>query len=521
MNTFIQKILIIISSGCILVGCNTENDIVQQTGSIPINVKRIPAYLSNTPIANIDDFVHFEDTISYYEYGVLDYRYARDKAFAELCANMQNYYPDEVLHELNLPSDLRDYTLLSFTDRPVIVYDYEEKPYYYEFPLLYRGDIIVGTVTVAAQPFNKELIHFLFPSPILYNNYSYHYKRYVGEYPCVYFSDDNATYYKAECNEHSEPILRRITDFSFRTNRFELFREKMERLSSMEFDDINHDLQNANYLDNDDVPFRDIDQYRDSFIVSASIREYWRRDLMEYDFSISDTFAISQTIQTWINNNIHEIDASYQGFLSEYQNDRLRLTHWEGYCGPAIMAWLYRGKYHDYRNLYLPIYNDAASNNSTYSYLYDDGDYLYYYMKPFSNENGNYPDIVQSHSEHTDNGLFWQVFRYTDQLCGEYPLLDWGLRACLPDITDDAYYIKFITAPISWLKNEQQPVVVEGIHGAPHYVGAIGYSYNQWWFIKYYMRLFVTDNGYFTDNHHHYPFWSILGGLNYAWVEDN
>lgn len=66
-----------------------------------------------------------------------------------------------------------------------------------------------------------------------------------------------------------------------------------------------------------------------------------------------------------------------------------------------------------------------------------------------------------------------------------------------------------------------QPVVVEGIRGFAHYCAAIGYSYDQWWFIKYYMRLLVTDNGFLTCEHHYYPFWSILGGLNYAWVQNN
>lgn len=30
-------------------------------------------------------------------------------------------------------------------------------------------------------------------------------------------------------------------------------------------------------------------------------------------------------------------------------------------------------------------------------------------------------------------------------------------------------------------------------------------------------NLFVTDNGYMTGDHHNYPYWSVLGGLNYAW----
>lgn len=100
----------------------------------------------------------------------------------------------------------------------------------------------------------------------------------------------------------------------------------------------------------------------------------------------------------------------------------------------------------------------------------------------------------------------------------EYPLLDSGLRRSVRKITNNEYKVKFITTPIAWIKNHQQPVVVEGILGKAHYWGAIGYAYNTTWLgTKKNMHLFVTDNGYMTGDHHNYPYWSVLGGLNYAW----
>ena len=478
--------------------------------------------LADIPFASMDELDRYTDSVGYIDNGVLDYRYARDKAFAELCANFKNYYPEEIITDLHLPSDMNDYTLLAFADRPVIVYDYEDKPYFYEFPLVYRGSTIVGTVTVAAQPFSKELIHYLFPDAIQYNTFSFLHKRYVGEYPCVYFSDNNTVFYKAELNENLEGELRLMSNFPQITDRYLLMKEKFNRLTHDQKDSIEHDLLNTDYLDNDDSHFPRIDNYIDSFYISPTIINYWRTDIANYDYDNCDTFAINSTIEAWININVNEIDASYRGFLTEYKNDRLRLTQWDGYCGPAIMAWLYRGKYTMYNGVYLPIYND---NYFSLPFPYDDlinfYTYLGYFMKPYTNEIGLYPTIVQTHSLDTDNGLFFDIFHYCDEVCGEYPLLDWGLRACLPSITNNDYYIRFITAPITWLRDVDQPVVVEGVYGAPHYVGAIGYAYNQWLFIKYDMRLFVTDNGYFTDKHYNYPFWSILGGLNYAWVNNN
>ena len=480
-----------------------------------------PACIEDIPFATEDELLYHTDPSVYSTSGVLDYRFARDWAFAELCANIQNYYPTEVLTDLDLPSDISDISLLRFSDSPVIVYDYNNNPYYYEFPLIYRGNRVIGTITVAAQPFSKELIHYVFPATIGYNSFSHTYHRFVGEYPCVYFSNDNSTFYKVEYNEEMQTELHSVSMSLLTTNRYDLFVGKIARLNDVEIDNINSDIEGMEYLDDDDSRYSSIYQYADSLILSSDVLDFWQTKINEHTTPYTDTFAISPEILAKIEENIHEVTASYQGFLSEYMSNRLRLTRWQGYCGPAIMAWLYRGKYEQYHNLYLPIFQDLLSYDISYQDLITGVSWLKYFMQPYSNETGAYPDIVQSHSMNTDNGLFYDIFKYSSETCGTYPLLDWGLRACLPDITNNEYYIRFITAPITWLRAMNQPVVVEGIWGQTHYCGAIGYSYNECWIGKTYMRIFVTDNGYFTEGHNYYPFWSILGGLNYAWVENN
>ena len=173
--------------------------------------------------------------------------------------------------------------------------------------------------------------------------------------------------------------------------------------------------------------------------------------------------------------------------------------------------------------MYLPIYGETQIINSHYPYIYEKFDRIreisscIYSMGPQYGEDNSYA-TRENHSNAHDGGLYYTFFKHTTQMFGEYPLLDWGLRASLPEATSNEYYIKFIVAPIAWMEQNQQPVVVEGAYGHAHYCGAIGYSYDWCWIFKTYLRIFVTDNGFMIENQHGYPFWSLLGGLNYAWV---
>lgn len=114
---------------------------------------QMPHFEKTTIPTATDEELERVSGFEYYEkYRFLDYRIARDCAFAEFVANVENYYPESIIKELGLPDLSEDRYKLSFGDRPVIVYDYKNRPYYYEFPILYALDYLVGTVTVAAQP---------------------------------------------------------------------------------------------------------------------------------------------------------------------------------------------------------------------------------------------------------------------------------------------------------------------------------------------------------------------------------
>lgn len=509
-----------------MVSCDTNDieDTNQQSRRKNIQVRivgpgttdSIVECLQGIPFASYDELLSYsgeDGTDCYGTLGVLNYNFARDYAMAEFLSNAAIYIGNQQIRD----EIMCEMSYVSISKRPVVVYDYNDRPFYYEFPILYRMQQIIGIIAVSAQPFNKELIHYMFPFPLTYRSHNFTYRRYVGEYPLVYYSTDGETFYKEEYGVDDSVELKEVKESYYIADIHDAMLAKIADLNQEALDNINLDLTDDSYIEDGDII--SLSDYVNYFQRTQETIDFWNDKIGGYNPSSSDHDEISAIVMGWIDENLSEVTASHQGFLPEYNDYRLRLTQWNGYCGPAIMAWLYRGKYDSYNELYLPIFTDPDSYDYTiYPDLQTGFDHLEYYMQPYWYEQGDdYPTIVQTHSERTDNGLFNAFFQFTDEMCGAYPLLDWGLRASLPSVTNSQYSIKFITAPISWMKNNLQPVVVEGIRGKAHYCGAIGYSYNQWWFIKTYMRLLVTDNGYFLKDHHNYPFWSILGGLNYAW----
>lgn len=480
------------------------------------------------PVADSCGLMTYFGVEAYDSTGVLDYRFARDYAFSEFYSCIFNYYynmgDSEWWSRFLLEYQAGDTTSLRFGDVPVVVYDYDNKPYYYEFPVIYDGYIegqIVGTVTVAAQPKTKELVEYVFTAGLVYHSANFYYKRYVGEYPCVYLSDDGGTFYELSFSEDTHTVELEVVDVPYMVaDRYEAMMEKIQELSSTEIADMNADIINESYEIQVDNTYSNLMAYINSFQMTADTRDYWINLLQSYHSSSSFTF--SPQVLSWIDERVNSIERGVVGFLEEYESNNLRMTMWADACGPGILSWLYRGKYNVFNGKYLPIYGDYVSRND-YPCYWNHYFYSYYYMAANADEYGIADGFAlrEFNSNRTDAGLYYTFFQHSFPIGRQYALLDGGLRAGVREATNNEYAIKFITAPISWMINNEQPVVVEGIRGHAHYWGAIGYAYNQWWLgIKWNMRILVMDNGVYScsdDNLYCYPYWSILGGLNYAW----
>ena len=124
--------------------------------------------------------------------GIVNYKYARQYAYTEFISNIELFYPqyeDDIINCLKSNSD----PYITFTNRPAVVFDYNNNPKYYEFGIL-REETLIGTIVVSASPNEKEvIIERVYTKPLEYNSELFTYKRYIGKYPNVYYgySADN------------------------------------------------------------------------------------------------------------------------------------------------------------------------------------------------------------------------------------------------------------------------------------------------------------------------------------------
>ncbi len=504
-------------------GCKNEIDgtLSQSEVSDPIEVSG--SFSADVPFASAEELEKASFTDCYERDGFLDYRVARDYAFAEFYAQVENFYPECIVTDLGYPDISNCKDKLSFSDEPVIVYDYDDKPYYYEFAILFNQEEIIGTAVASAQPSSTELLEFLFPYPIQYGKTNFSYRRYVGEYPIVYYGNNKSQLFRIDVINEEDTYTEKLVPVEnvlLSTNKAELLANRIySTLSSEEIENMERDLAELEVSDPENKSIT-IGDYIKSFEIPEHVKKLWNATHMALQGTTTQKFTITPELQKLIDANIKDISAKYVGFLPQYSSHYLRLTRWTDYCGPSALSWIYRGLYDNYEGKYLPILGDFSGKD----YKYPDFSTTYngklahaqYNMAPNSGEANTY-QTRENRSNRTDKGLYYVFFRETVKTAGEYPLYDKGIRRGVKNATNGDYKIQFITYPIAWMTDHKLPVLVEGINGDPHYWAAIGYAYNKNWAgTKTHLRIFVADNGYWLQEHNYYPYWSILGGLNYA-----
>ena len=201
----------------------------------------------------------------------------------------------------------------------------------------------------------------------------------------------------------------------------------------------------------------------------------------------------------------------------------LQVTHWSGFCGPAACAWVYRGKYTQYDNAYLPIYGDGTNNNNDYYYE----DYIWQYAEYEYDDVDTYQGLYNVLGDYSvvsyiaDNGLGYHFYSETVPFWWggwQFPLYHGGLNRGFRAVTNDEYHVYFTCYPFDCILEKQEPVIIA--INCNHYIVAFGYgaTLNQNGDVKdkYFM---VTDNGYTTSSTHYHPymrrknFWNLHYGL--------
>ena len=108
---------VVLCFACLFCGCK-KNEMEQESKK----VNRVSQYVQphfdkiTIPTATDEELERVSGFECYEKYRYLDYRIARDCAFAEFIANVENYYPESIIQELELPNLAEGREKLSFGD---------------------------------------------------------------------------------------------------------------------------------------------------------------------------------------------------------------------------------------------------------------------------------------------------------------------------------------------------------------------------------------------------------------------
>ena len=170
---------------------------------------------------------------------VLNYKNARQFAYTEFISNLDIFFP-EYLSEFSTCLKNRSELPITLTNRPAIVFDYNEKPYYYEFGILYHNSLI-GTLVVLASPIEKKvIIDRVYTKPLVYDSYSFIYKRYIGHYPNVLYGNTSSSLHKKIFTNNGQIEFVSISDNGSFT-----YDEFLESIPQDDLDSMNTDFKES------------------------------------------------------------------------------------------------------------------------------------------------------------------------------------------------------------------------------------------------------------------------------------
>lgn len=476
--------------------------------------------LYNMPLASINEL----DYYSGIDEEIIPYGMARQYAFIEFMENASSFLSEEAYDALNDAILEDDSIPIAFTNRPAIVYNYDEKPYYYEFGVIWEEQLQT-VVTVYTHKMSDQLIAFV--GAANYTDYDFEYKRYVGIYPSVYYGDGNMQPSMPVLGENNSMTMQAVEPPEvLPTNPFNLFTSQLSQLPQDERILIDEDLEEQTEMSMSEfgASIPSISSYMTLMTQLQAERMatlnglfcFFREDSIGRIFHLTDH-------QRDLVKNIWSQTQSHTYYLYDYRSHQLRFTHWKRFCGPATMAWLFRGKWASFRGQYLPLYGESSPDNGTIEMKTVTGEYSYY--KITDEQRDQYGGWVEA-SAHVDNGLCGVWYQYCPYLFGGYPLFPSGLKAGLEQATQDKsvqFTVKFTIVPRLWIKDDHEPVVIACMPGPdyePHYLAAIGVTYNNGFLGIPKDRFFlVTDNGSQIANHGYYPYWRGYEwwNLHYGW----
>jgi len=407
---------------------------------------------------------------------------------------------------------------------PVILYDFDSTPRYYEFIVVDADGTPHGTVCTYARKEQPAVVAFMLPYLRIYPTdmvKSVGIHTYVENYP-------GRLYYGMSTRSGDVP--------------FALFNSK--GLLEQEMPPVQHlmdpvaqiDALGSDYFEAlgiEDLPAQKAD------IVQALQKEkeaavaYWQQ------VALIEDELIAQEQAGWMHTKA-TITYTDEFVLSTYDTDAMQRTRWNGGCGPSALANLYRGLYDSYKGMYLPLWGDPDFLSEDAPGRIMENDRAVYFYKDFANdsEDDKLANIVnrewvESRSALTDNGLYadicdfnWYYFAYRLPLVPTWgAALPFNLTSSLKRVTNNEYHLTIFPAisPHCHIRTKQLPLILLNSRFS-HYLCAYG-SREQYWKWETVFKLFgkeirlgtpeivthrwfkVNDSGTDMEAHDMLPFW--------------
>ena len=473
---------------------------------------------STSPAALMDKIQEYPDIICPAKaYTVATYELENGKYRMLQRLRDETVYDDNQLGEYSIqPNEPHAWHL---TESPRMILDFDGKIKYYEFGLV-EDDEITSIITVYARREAPCAIAYMFPYVLPYDNADHDY--YEAVYPCRVFHDGVG--YRAVENCEQNAYL----NYSEQ----EYWNALYEQLPPEEIDEMEALRLQAS------VP--DVEYDDEAMAYWNTIDDLWIA--LGYDIPCVDDghngggTPITIAGNTYVQSLKDYLGTSEQCFdytARPYRSTLLQKTYWDCACGPAALAWIYRGLYDEYPPLngeYLLIHGDAQQQ--FFIPCIEDISYYDFNLNYLSNwPAGEYLDVRQEYinrSMQADNGLTENFFNHchffkkTNGNWGGF-MLPVRLGTTFYEATNHAYTVGFDCSALTaseHIYNNDLPVVLLVYTDIfwDHYLIAYGYGgittsgHNVERKNLYFL---IMDNGYTISKHHYKPYWRAYKSCEY------
>ena len=372
---------------------------------------------------------------------------------------------------------------------PVLLYDFDSSPQYYEFIVLDSSGQPTGTLCTYARKDQAGVIAYILPYLRNYQTLgvkSQQMQAFAHQYPSEIF------YGMATRSGEAPQAL--YTAQGLLIDEVPPVQHQVNPLAQIESID-------AEYFEIMGITETDLSaqksQVAEALIsAQADAQTYWEMaDLIASELISKNTQGYIKTkgSATWLDEFV----------LPQYNTEAMQKTFWRGGCGPSAVANIYRGLYDSYKGMYLPIwgdpeFDDPAAEQRIYMFgnENDRRAVYFYYDKGDHDGDGNLNitdrEWVTQQSAKSDNGLYADLcdfgwYYFFGNSIGQYLGMNWGaalpinLTQSLERVTNKQYTISLlpIVAPHHHIRTQKLPVLL--LRGDfIHYLNAFGSRHEYW-----------------------------------------